>query len=180
MSFLIDFDGDYGTRYKVYEVADGEIVAEVTAEEFPHPKQIEFFDSQHIYTLFGGARGGGKTEAIIWDAIFKAHKVPGSSIIIFRRTMGELESTIIDRFKKLPEDLVGEYHGSQSSEHMELENGSKIYFKSAKNEDDVRKFLSGEYLCAYFDEWSEWPYSMWKFIGGSVRSTVSSDVFGNP
>ena len=180
MSYLIDFDGDYGTRYKVYQVEDDEIVDEVTATEFPHPKQILFFDSTFRYTLFGGARGGGKTEAIIWDAIFKAHKVPGCSIIIFRRTMGELESTIIDRFKKLPPGLVGIYHGSQSSEHMELENGSKIYFKSAKNEEDVRKFLSGEYFCAYFDEWSEWPYSMWKFIGGSVRNPASTDVFGNP
>ena len=180
-SFFIDFAGEYGCRYKVYELdtETQELVREITEKGFPTEKQIRFFDSTFLYLLFGGARGGGKTEAIIWGSIFKAYLVPGSRQIIFRRTMGELEKTIIDRYKELPEGLVGVYRGTQSSEHMEFPNGSKVYFASAKNEEDVSKYLSGEFLCIYFDEWSEWLFGMWKRIAGSCRSKVDKDVFGN-
>jgi hypothetical protein len=185
MHVLIDFRGDHGKRYQVYECDRYNRPQRILTpkgkspdENFPHIKQIEYFDSEEPNVMFGGGRGGGKSEAIIWDSIFKAYLVPGSRQMILRRTMGELEKTIMDRYKSLPKDLVGVYHGTQSAEHFEFPNGSKVYFGSARTEDDVRKLLSGEYLCVHFDEWSEWPYSMWKFIAGSVRTVVEYDVLG--
>jgi hypothetical protein len=176
--YFIDFKGTYGVRYAVYETDDKYKVKSTLFS--PSPKQTEFFDSMTPLTLFGGARGGGKTEAIIWDAIYKAYLVPGSRSIIFRRTMGELRNTIIDRVRQLPIELVGRYIGEMSSERVELPNGSIIRFGSARSEDDVRKMLSGEFLCIYFDEWSEWPYAQWSFVTGSNRTTIDKDVFGNP
>lgn len=192
MSFLIDFTGVHGhdcpcsleeymhefhgTRYSVYETNDeGQILRCIF---HPLPKQLVYFLASEVYILFGGGRGPGKTEAICWDALFKAYLVPGSVQIIFRRTMGELKKTIINRFKSMPSDLRGKYIGEQGNERVELPNGSKIYFSSARSEDDTRKMLSGEFLCVHFDEWSEWPYTQWKFISGSVRATVERDVLG--
>lgn len=191
-SFLIDFHGSrggsfpctcepesqlHGCRYSVYEKHDD---GSYTCIFHPHPKQILYFDASIAHVLFGGSRGPGKTEAICWDAIFKAYLVPGSRQIIFRRTMGELKSTIIDRFKFLPEGLRGRYIGEMSYERCEFPNGSMIRFCSAHSLADARKMLSGEYLCAHFDEWSEWPYSEWKFITGSVRTTESKDILSRP
>jgi phage terminase large subunit len=191
-SFLIDFQGSrghesactldlgrefHGSRYSVYENHDD---GSRSCVFHPHPKQVLYFDAEQAYVLFGGARGPGKTEAIIWDAIFKAYLVPGSRQIIFRRTMGELKATIIDRVKSLPEGLRGRCIGEMSFERVEFPNGSAIRFGSAANLKAVRKTLSGEFLCAHFDEWSEWPYSEWKFIAGSVRWTESLNVLGNP
>lgn len=167
----------HGTRYSVYET-DGDQIVRCIFHALP--KQLLYFLSAAIYVLFGGGRGPGKTEAIVWDSIFTAYLIPGSRQIIFRRTMGELKSTIIDRFKSLPEELRGKYIGEMSYERVEFSNGSIIRFGSANSEDYVRKFLSGEYVKAHFDEWSEWPYSQWKFVTGSVRTKIPKDILGRP
>lgn len=112
--------------------------------------------------------------------MFKAYLVPGSRQIIFRRTMGELKSTIIDRFQQMPLEIRGKIYREPSYERVELPNGSIIRFSSARSDDDTRKMLSGEFLCVYFDEWSEWEYRQWKFISGSVRTTINMDIKGRP
>ena len=94
--------------------------------------------------------------------------------------MGELKSTIIERFKALPAGLRGRYIGEMSYERCEFQNGSIVRFGSARSEADTRKMLSGEVYRASFDEWSEWPYSQWKFISGSVRTTKNVNIHGKP
>lgn len=183
VKYLIDFKGKYGTRYSVYKVnveGTGEDCSIEIADTLfePHAKQIALFDSNTRHVMFGGGRGGGKTEAIVWGSIIKAYLVPKSKQIILRRTMGELKDTIIGRFKELPKALVGTYVGEQSNEHITLPNGSVIRFVSAPTEGSERKFLSGEYLCAWFDEWSEWEYAVWSFVTGSVRTTTVYDILG--
>jgi phage terminase large subunit len=178
-SYLIDFKGEHGLRYSVYEKNDdGSLGTRLTPPW--SEKQIKFFDALEMNVLFGGARGPGKTEAIVWDAIFGAYLVPGSTQIIYRRIMGEMKSTIIERFKRLPPGLRGRYIGEMSYDRCELQNGSLIRFAAARSLEDTRKLLSGEVYRAFFDEWSEWPYSEWKFITGSVRTTKTHNVYGRP
>lgn len=192
MSYLIDFTGKHGHdfpctldppsqfhghRYSVYQTQGNEITG---CAFHPYPKQLLYFEATEPYLLFGGGRGPGKTEGICWDALFKGYLVPGSRQIIFRRTMGELKKTIIDRFKNMPPELRGRYIGEQGNERVEMPNGSIVYFSSGRSDDDIRKMLSGEFLCVHFDEWSEWPYSQWKFISGSVRTKIPFNVLGQP
>jgi len=183
--YIIDLDGaQFGQPYTAYETDGKKPIRVITPSKDNQPcwsdKQLQFFDSEAPYTLFGGARGGGKSEAIVWLAIFRAHLRPRCSQIIFRRTMGELEKTIIERFREIPPEIAGTYVGKQGNEHMLFPNKSKIYFASAPNEDDVRKFLSGEYETMIFDEWSEFPYEMWRFTAGSCRTTRDKDELGRP
>lgn len=171
----IDFFGEkYGIPWGVYEDDDdGNLIRSIF---IPHPKQVEFFDAKHPYVLFGGGRGGGKTAALIWKPVYTAYLLPGSRSIIFRRTMGELKKTIIDGFLNLPKGI----YDKCTEDGVTFENGSKIWFGSADDEKAVRKLLSGEYDLEEFDEWSEWPLSMWKFAAGSCRSTRERDIFNNP
>lgn len=182
--YFIDFNGTLGPRYRVYKETETEMCLITPLYEdgtgFPTPKQTQYFDSQHQYTLFGGARGGGKSYAIVWDSIYTAYRVPGSRQMIFRRTMGELKKTIIDVFAQLPADLVGHYAGEQGNERQEFPNGSIIYFASAKDTDSASKYLSGEFIKITFDEWGEWDYETWMRISGSARTTKEYDIFGYP
>jgi len=191
LPYILDFQGTqgpelactldsatHGSRYSVYET---DAAGRYNSCLFhPYPKQLRYFEAREPYVLIGGGRGPGKTEAICWDAIFKAHLVPKSRQIIFRRTMGELTSTIVDRFRKLPPEVRGRYIGEMSYTRVELANGSIIRFASARSDEDTRKMLSGEFLCAHFDEWSEWEYRQWKYISGSVRTTIQADAMGRP
>ena len=61
----------------------------------PTPKQLLFHASQADEVLFGGAAGGGKSKAIVMDALFRCLTYPRTSAYIFRRTYSELEDTII-------------------------------------------------------------------------------------
>jgi hypothetical protein len=191
VSCFIDFAGELGTPFACYQT-DRYGLQLIEAGDFshkswqrvecqtlflPHPKQIEFFTATEPLVLFGGGRGGGKTAALVWDAIQTSYLVPGSRTIIFRRTMPELKKTIIEEFLRLPEDLRGKYNGSDH--FSRIENGSTIWFASADDESAVRKLLSGEFHRMLFDEWSEWPYKQWMFASGSCRSTHEKDVFGN-
>lgn len=169
----IDFAGQHGPRYGVYEASrSGDIQRPVFV---PHPKQVRFFDSLTRRLLFGGGRGGGKTEALVWRPTFTAYRIPGAKMICFRRTMGELKKTILQRFLELPSGL----YEKCTEDAVRYPNGSTLWFGSADDEKAVRKMLSGEYVLIEFDEWSEWPLSWWKFMEGSLRAPVSQDVFGN-
>ena len=56
----------------------------------PTPKQAMFHASKANELLFGGAAGGGKSKAIVMDALFSCLKYPETHAFIFRRTYREL------------------------------------------------------------------------------------------
>ena len=184
----IDYTGQY-LKYGVFRPdkqgrpihpVDCECLDRLKCEHWafrPHPKQIKFFSSMSPRLMFGGGRGPGKTEALVWKPILTAYAVPGCKTICFRRTMGELKKTILERFLDLEE--WGLYEKC-TEDGVTFREGSKLWFGSADDEKAMRKMLSGEYLLMEFDEWSEWPLSWWKFGEGSVRIPRSADRFGNP
>ena len=59
------------------------------------PKQILFHLADADETLYGGAAGGGKSYAVIWDAVIFAKTNLQVNVSIFRRTYPELEKSII-------------------------------------------------------------------------------------
>lgn len=66
----------------------------------PTPKQMAFLLLPHKEAFFGGAAGGGKSEALLIAAL-QYVDVPGYSAIIFRKTLADL---------KLPESLLSRAH----------------------------------------------------------------------
>lgn len=174
MAFFIDFPGIRGPKYRVY---DGDRL--ITPEGFPHPRQVQYFESDKPYTMFAGQRGNGKSFGAVYDNLFTAWRVPGSQQIIFRRTMGELRRTIINEFLKLPVEFRGQFTDSQVSPRLVLPDGkTMIHFASVNDEAAARKYLSGEFLKITFDEWAEIPYQWWSFITGSARSPITKDIHG--
>ena len=68
--------------------------------------QWKFFLSKAKYTCYGGARGGGKSWAIIRKAALLAYNYPGIQILIIRREYDQLENPIIQPMLKLvPPDI---------------------------------------------------------------------------
>ena len=62
------------------------------------PKQLKFHSSTADEVSYGGAAGGGKSYAIIWDAVGNALTHKNLRIVILRRTYPELEKSIIFEF----------------------------------------------------------------------------------
>src|ERR1700756_5722693 len=104
---LIDFAGEYGTPYAVYEAEqDSEGKINILKTIFkPHPAQIEFFSATERHVLLHGNRGCGKSACLLWKAIQTAYLVPGSRVAIYRKTWPELQHSVWDELLKLPQDL---------------------------------------------------------------------------
>jgi len=113
-------------------------------------KQKIFIDSTCDEVLLGGAAGGGKSHALLIDALIFALKYPASRQLILRRTFPELRrSLILVSFSLYPLELASYF----SVEHCwRFANGSRIEFGHCENEYDVSKYQSAEYDCIRFDE----------------------------
>jgi hypothetical protein len=72
-------------RYKTGQIYDGKIAAWV-----PQPKQAEFMRRFEDEVLFGGAAGGGKSDALVAEALRQIDK-PKYKGIILRKTFPQLQ-----------------------------------------------------------------------------------------
>ncbi len=185
---LIDFAGDYGTPYAVYEAehdGEGKIKLSKTILR-PHAAQIEFFAATERHVLLHGNRGCGKSASLLWKAIQTAYLVPGCRVAIFRKTWPELQRSVWDELLKLPQDLFESVNASnhtvtiRAMDRDDQWKQSKIWFVTAENIADARKVLGFEVHTLLIDEWAEVELEIWRFMSGSVRSPLAVDIAGRP
>ena len=107
----------------------------------PTPKQRLFHASSADEVLFGGAAGGGKSKAIVMDALFRCLKFKRTHAYIFRRTYGELEDTIIrEAMESYPRGL---YTYNSTRHEMLFPNGSMIHFRHCAAPADMYNYKAG-------------------------------------
>lgn len=185
---LIDFAGDYGIPYSVYEAerdCEGKIKLLKTIFQ-PHAAQIEFFSATERHVLLHGNRGCGKSASLLWKAIQIAYLVPGCRVAIFRKTWPELQRSVWDELLKLPQDLFESVNSSNHTVTIKARDRdgkwklSKIWFVTAENIADARKVLGFEVHTLLIDEWAEIELEIWRFMSGSVRSPLAMDLAGRP
>lgn len=115
----------------------------------PNPKQLLFYQSEYKYTLYGGARGGGKSYAVRCKACLLALNYPGIKILIIRRTINELrENHVIP----LTELLNGIAKYKDSEKCFFFPNGSRIKLGYCEHEGDVLQYQGQEWDVIFLDE----------------------------
>jgi len=144
----------------------------------PLPHQVKFHTSPAKYRLLGGAVGGGKSAAIIAEAIMRSYKyefpITGA---IFRKTYPELEATIIRRMLEMLPNWVYKYN--QSSHLLKFNNGSIIEFCYAESDADVIKYQSREWDWLGIDELTHFTEYQFTYLGTRVRTTkpIKTKIF---
>src|SRR3974390_320440 len=81
----------------------------------PQPVQRKFHESAARYPLLEGGRGGGKSTALLWEAISQCLLIPGANCLLVRRTLTSMEKGgIEDKFtKQVPRSLYFRYNASR-------------------------------------------------------------------
>ena len=149
-------------------------MANVRINYQPTPKQAIFHASKANEILYGGAAGGGKTKALIMDALFRCLKNPKTTAAIFRRSYRELEDTDIKEAQASYPEGLATYNAGRHE--FNLINGSKIIFRHCENEADRFKYSGIEIQFLYFDELTSFEQTIYDFIKTRLRAKKSLGV----
>ena len=136
----------------------------------PQPPQKKFHESKAKYRLLGGSAGGGKTFAVIWEAVMRAiaYDFP-VTIAVFRKSYPELDSTII---RTMLEILPRWFYKYNQSQHvMTLSNGSRIEFCYAESDKDVIRYQSREWDAIGIDELTHFTKYQFTYLLTRLRTT---------
>jgi hypothetical protein len=147
----------------------------------PFAKQIEFHQSPAKYRLYGGAKGGGKSFTLLWEALLTCYTVPGCNVLLLRRKFSDLEKSLIDHFRKYvpPAFYGGTTNFNQSKYVVRFPNGSNLFFGHCQHPGDEVQYNGTEWAFIGIDELTEWEYKMWAYLTAQVRCPIKRDIFGN-
>lgn len=104
---------------------------DINIEYNPNEKQYIFHESGCDEVVYGGAKGGGKSCALVMEALAYALEYPGANMYIFRETYDDLEANIIKEWKeKVPKEL---YSYNESKHQATLINKTSMKFRYIRN-----------------------------------------------
>ena len=137
----------------------------------PNKKQEEFFVSRGRYIAYGGARGGGKSWAMRMKLVLLAFSHDGISILLLRRTLGELRENHILPLRKL---LFGIAEYKDSTKEFLFPNGSRIKLGYCDSESDVLQYQGQAYEVIGLEEATHFTY--YQFLCLTESNRVSGNM----
>lgn len=142
----------------------------------PHPKQAQFLALDCLEALYGGAAGGGKSDALLMAAAQYVH-VPGYKAILFRRTYKDLSlpEAIMDRAKEWWRPHK-EIHWSDDLKRFTFPSGASISFGYLDSEDDKTRYQSAAFQFVGFDELTQFPKEWAMYLFSRLRRLKGSAV----
>ena len=140
----------------------------------PTPRQAAFLavPDTVFEVMYGGAAGGGKSEALLNLPIVKQfYEHPRFKGIIFRRTYPELEAELIVRSisQGLYEGTGAVYN--KEKKRWQWKSGAIMQFGHLEYDSDVRKYDSAEYNLVCFDELTSFTEYQYLYMFSRCRSS---------
>jgi predicted phage terminase large subunit-like protein len=141
----------------------------------PTPQQAKFLALDCREALYGGAAGGGKSDALLMAALQYVH-VPGYAAILFRRTFQQLylaDALIPRSFQWLAgSDAVwnGERH------QWTFPSGATLTFGFLDAEQDRYRYQGAAFQTIGFDELTQFPESVYRYLFSRLRRLAGFPV----
>lgn len=106
--------------------------------------------------FYGGARGGGKTEASIGDWFSHAGRYGEHAAGLFvRRKLTQL-TDIIKRFKRYGAKIGARWH--EQKKELLMPNGAVLKFAYLERDEDAEEYQGHEYTRVYVEEVTNFPF----------------------
>jgi phage terminase large subunit-like protein len=153
---------------------------------WPLPAQALFLGLHQQYpqdsvfqALYGGAAGGGKSDALLMAAAQYAWQHGEFAASVFRRTYTDLAEpgAIMDRAIDWWHGAPG-VHWDGTSKVFRFESGAKVSFNYLKNPTDHLRYQGAEFQLTCWDELTQWPDKrQYEYVGLSrVRKGADNPV----
>lgn len=142
----------------------------------PHPKQIVFLNIQSREALYGGAAGGGKSDALLMAAL-QYVDIPGYAAILFRRTYSDLAlaGALIPRSHEWLQGTGARWAGGGISHGWRFPSGARIDFGYLRHSKDKYRYASSEYAFIGFDELTQFPEDDYTFMFSRLRKPIKAE-----
>jgi len=146
--------------------------------------QTQFLAASEREVFYGGARGGGKSYAMLIDPLRYCHK-ENHRCLLLRRSMPELRDMINHSQRLYSKAFPGAKWREQEKE-WRFPSGARIEFGYAENLTDVLRYQGQSYTWIGIDELPQYPTpEIYNFLRSSLRSVdpeipVYMRATGNP
>lgn len=141
----------------------------------PTEKQRQFLSLLCQEALYGGAAGGGKSDALLMAALMYVD-VPGYAAIIFQRSLTDfvLAGGLIDRAHEWLGGTAATWDGSTKT--WTFPAGATLSFGYIKNYSDALRYKSTEFQLIGFEELTRYREKEYRYLFSRLRKTLTLKV----
>lgn len=134
----------------------------------PHPPQSVFLWLNCPEAFYGGAAGGGKSDALLMAAL-QYVDVPGYSALIIRKTWGDLSlpGAVMDRASDWLEDTPA--RKMSGGRQWIFPSGARLTFGFIQYPRQRQRYRSAEFQFIGFDELTQFDEDTYQFMFSRIR-----------
>ncbi len=143
----------------------------------PTDRQAQFLIRDQIdpEILYGGAAGGGKSDALLMAALRHVH-IPKYRSLVLRRTYADLSlpGALMDRAQEWLGAIGARWRSSEKT--WVFPSGATMTFGYLDNENAKYRYQGSEFQCICFDELTQFTESQYRYLFSRLRRLAGSEV----
>lgn len=141
----------------------------------PFVRQATFLALEDKEALYGGAAGGGKSDALLMAALMYVDE-PGYNAILFRKTYSDLAlpEAIMARSHEWLQGTAAKWDGSDY--RWTFPSGATLSFGYLNHDKDKFRYQSAAFQFVGFDELTQFPSDHYLYLFSRLRRLIGVDI----